>query len=522
MKVKKISIKKFRGFRDVEFELGSQLTVIAGQNGTQKTTILGLLSQTFSLEKSPMRDENPLSGGTYRSFFMDIFRLSKEYDKAGEHEWTLSFSNGETQPPPFTIKSIPRSKKEGTVRFWQKGTKSEGSGYIQLPVIYLSLKRLYPTAEDKKINTSDNISLSEDDFKFYQKWHKDILILTKDSDNITKSDYLYSTNKQTLGASTNHYDWKGNSAGQDNIGKILLAILSFKQLQDKYKEDYKGGILAIDEIDVTFFAGSQIRLIKALRKFADEFNIQIIFTTHSLTILEKVTEFQKEKHQKDRIKIMYLEKVDTQIQIVDTDYNYIKNDLNRTLAGKPKSNKIDVYSEDKECSIFMKSLLGTNKTKHLNFIDVPLGCGNLIDLSSRKIPTFIFPNSIIILDGDVKQEKKKMNRINKIKNILLLPTDKSPEQIISHFLNNLSDTHPLWKSIDVNYGKQYCFQDYPYDKIQKEREVSKKWFNSQIGLWGRNASKVLNVWKKENKELVKQFNIDYDKLYNQFVTKLGL
>ncbi len=522
MKITKISIKKFRGFNDVECELGSQLTVIAGQNGTQKTTILGLLSQTFSLEKSPMRNENPMSGGTYRSSYMETFRLSKEYDKAGEHEWTLSFSNGEKQPPPYTIESIYRNKKEGTIRFWQKGTKSEGSGYIQLPVIYLSLKRLYPIAEDKKISTSDNVSLSEEDFRFYQKWHKDILILTRDNDNVTKSDYLHSTNKQTLGASTNHYDWNGNSAGQDNIGKILLAILSFKQLQDKYKDDYKGGVLAIDEIDVTFFAGSQIRLIKALRKFADEFKIQIIFTTHSLTILENVSKYQKENHQKDRIKIMYLEKVDTHIRIVDADYSYIKNDLNRTLAGKPRSSKIDVYSEDKECAIFMKSLLGTKKTKHLNFIDVPLGCGNLIDLSSRKIPTFVFPNSIIVLDGDVKKEKKQKNRVNKLKNILLLPTDKSPEQIVSNFLNDLSDMHPLWKSIDENYGKQYCFQNYPYDEIQKTREVSKNWFNSQIDLWGRNASKVLNVWKQENKKLVEQFNADYDKLYSQYANKLGL
>ena len=37
--LKEIRIKKYRGFRDIAFKLGTQLTVIAGQNGTQKTTL---------------------------------------------------------------------------------------------------------------------------------------------------------------------------------------------------------------------------------------------------------------------------------------------------------------------------------------------------------------------------------------------------------------------------------------------------------------------------------------------------
>lgn len=35
MLIKKVHIEKFRGFHDQEFEVGSMLTAIAGQNGTQ-------------------------------------------------------------------------------------------------------------------------------------------------------------------------------------------------------------------------------------------------------------------------------------------------------------------------------------------------------------------------------------------------------------------------------------------------------------------------------------------------------
>lgn len=51
MLITKVHIEKFRGFHDQEFEVGSMLTAIAGQNGTQKSTLLGMITQTFTLGK---------------------------------------------------------------------------------------------------------------------------------------------------------------------------------------------------------------------------------------------------------------------------------------------------------------------------------------------------------------------------------------------------------------------------------------------------------------------------------------
>lgn len=522
MIIKKIAIKKFRGFNNVDFELGSHLTVISGQNGTQKTTILGLLSQPFSItdKDHPMLGEKPLCGGSFKSAFSDKFKFSKDFDKAGDHEWTLTFTDSDISP--YTVESINRSKKDGTIRFWQKGNRDKGSGYIQLPVIYLSLKRLFPIGEDNKLIENSGIQLSEAEFEFYQEWHNKILILTRNEDKIIKSSYLSSTHKQTLGANTNYYDWNTNSAGQDNISKILLAILSFKRLKDKFNSDYKGGILAIDEIDATFYSGSQIKLIEALIKFSSQFNIQIILTTHSLTILKQISKINEEKLRKGQIQLMFLKKVDREIKIIkNINYDFIKNDLNRTLTGHTSISKIDVYTEDKEGAILLKSLIG-QKSRYLNFIDIPLGCGNLIQLASSKVPSFIFPNSIIVLDGDIKRETNKCNRVKRIKNILLLPTEKSPEQLLSEYLDKLSDKNPIWSSIDKTYDHQLCFRDYSYNEIQNNREKAKEWFKSQINIWGRNASKVLNPWKNENKELVDDFNNNFVTLYNKFACKLDI
>lgn len=519
MIINKIYIKKFRGFQDVEFELGKFITVISGQNGTQKTTILGMLSQSFAITEDdhPMKNEKPLSGGNYVSSFADKFKLSENFDKAGEHEWTLFFENDIF--PPYEIESIHRDKSKGTIRFWKKNDKAKGSGFIQLPVIYLSLKRLLPIAEDVKLSVNKEMSLSEDDFRFYKKWFNKILILTREKDQVKSSNYLSSTNKQTVGANTDHYDWKSNSAGQDNLSKILLSILSFKKLQETYKEQYIGGILAIDEIDASFYPGSQKILFDELLIFASKFKIQIIFTTHSLTILEKANEIQANSKRTEQVKLMFLTKEDGHINVKNnTSYNYIKNHLNRTLTGKSKTNKIDLYTEDKEGAIFVKSLIG-NKTKHVNFVDASLGCNNIIQLASVKVPSFTYPNSIIVLDGDVKKNAGQLRSVNKIKNIILLPSNKSPEQLISDFLNKLDDNHPLWKQIDETFDHQFCFQKYSNIEIQIDRLIAKKWFNTYLPIWGRNASKVLNEWKKEHKELVEEFNNNFDLLLNNINKK---
>ena len=161
---------------------------------------------------------------------------------------------------PFQIESIKRSDDLG-IRFWQKGNREKGDGYIQFPTIFLSLKRLVPIAEESTIDTDDTL-LNEDEIQKFKDLHNKILISTIP---ITSTTGITSTNKQSLGVNTEFYDWNQNSMGQDNISKILLALFSFKRLKDKYGDDYHGGILAIDELDATMYPASQVELLKVLR-----------------------------------------------------------------------------------------------------------------------------------------------------------------------------------------------------------------------------------------------------------------
>ena len=513
MAIEKIQIEKFRGFKNVEFELGSNLTVIAGQNGTQKTTLLGMLTQPFAItdKMNPLYKEKPLCGGNYKSAFSEKFKLSSAFDKPKEHEWTLTYDGGKT----FTVESIkPNDSRKNPVRFWQKGTRSKGSGYIPKPVIYLSLSRLFPLGEDSRIKDTiqPDLNLTPDEEVEYQNQHNKILLIP--DVKMTKVSHLESKTKNTLGANTSYYDWKMNSAGQDDVGKIILALLSFKRLKDKYKTKYLGGILAIDELDATLYPASQEKLIDVLRTYASKCNIQVIFTTHSLTMLERVSNIIEKQKMADDIRLIYLEKRNQSINcLTGISYSDIHDKL-LVLARKESDEKIMTFSEDDETRCWMKVLLGPQRTKKLNIVDCTIGCKSLMDLTRMKIPPFVYPNSIVVLDGDAQGDVEKQRKI--LKNYLLLPGSISPERLLAQYLNNLEDDNEFWKSCGKTYTKQFLFKEFSLDEINKDRDKAKKWFKSQLPFWGRNGSKAINAWCKANPDAKTDFITKFEEMVKKF------
>lgn len=517
MKITRVNIKRFRGFHEQEFELGSQLTAIAGQNGTQKSTLLGMITQTFSIPKdNPMYGEKPLCGGSYRSAFSDKFRLSPIFDKPKEHEWSLFFDNGQQ----FEIESIVRTG-DPNVRFWRKGSRDKGDGYIQFPTIFLSLKRLVPLAEENSVKTDDTL-LTPTEVEKFKELHNKILISNTE---ITSTTGISSTNKQSVGVSTSLYDWNQNSMGQDNLAKILLALFSFKRLKDKYSS-YQGGILAIDELDATMYPASQVELLKVLRKYASDLNLQIIFTTHSISLLKVVDELCKEVKQRsetsNQIRMIYLKRSDENVLIKrDVDFNGIVLDLNVTaIAPRRNKNKITVYVEDKETELFVKAILKT-RSNCLKFVNATLPCSMLIEMVSKAVPAFCYPYSIIFLDGDVRKHNADMRKLANAQNILLLPGNESPERLLARFLFNISDSDALWGSLSLGYTKQVCFREISYEQIfalgEQGRQNAKRWFNLQLQYWGKGGVKVLNPFFSKIQQDVDTFKEEYEKMITHYI-----
>lgn len=511
MIINKVHIEKFRGFKDSTLKLGEYVTLIAGQNGTQKSTLLGMISQPFSItdRNHALYGEKPLSGDNFRSTFKEKFRLSPKFDLAKEHVWTLHLEN---VTEPFTLQSMIRSKEDPQIRFWRKGTRAAGSGYIQIPVIYLSLKRLIPLGEedDKKTNKSNEVSLTKDEATWFFKHYQNIMI--NRSDSLSSVDYIESPNKKTLAVSSSSYDWNTNSAGQDNIGKILLAVLSFKRLKEKHGSAYEGGILAIDEIDATLYPGSQVKLLEAFQIICKEFKVQVIATTHSLQLLEKLDKLKKSRSK--LFNTIYLVKQDNRIKIEDNlDFERITHNLNMSLGRTaPPKPKLPIYTEDKECIHFVKAILGRTY-KDIEFQhDVTLGCKNYIQLATKKIPNFIFPNSIVVLDGDTRDMLAK----KRLKNFICLPGDMNPESMLATFLHNLPESDSFWTLKNPDYSKQYCFMDFSLEDILGDRKQAKLWYNRQLdsGNWGGSASALYKIFLDTIPADVEKFKNDFKKAYD--------
>ncbi|WP_027670527.1 AAA family ATPase [Rheinheimera baltica] len=515
MIINKVSISLFRGFKNVEFSLGDYITLIAGQNGTQKSTLLGILTQTFTIPPSghPFSNEKPLTGGSFRSAFQDKFRLSPTLDLPGEHHWTLYLREKDFHPDTdedggFAIESIARkSLEQESIRFWQKGKRDAGSGYVQLPVIFLSLKRLIPIAEAGRVKEKD-IQLSDKEIAWFSDSYNKILLI---SDNLESVDYLESSNKNTIGVTTDYYDWNSNSAGQDNLGRVLLAVISFQRLKSKYPKEYRGGILAIDEIDATLYPASQVKLLEFLSSVCSKSDIQIIASTHSLHLLEKICELKSSKGREKQFNTIYLTKVDGEVCAEESpSFEKITYNLNAAIGKKISVPRIPVYTEDKECIHFTKALLG-QKFKGLDFPGITMGCGNLIQLGQKKVASFTSPNSIVVLDGDARDKVKGA----KLKNYICLPGKINPEGMLANFLFELSDKSTFWEEKIAGYSKQVCFKDYALKEIRASRVKAKEWYNQQLesGAWGREARNAFNYLLESIPDEKTRFQDDFRKAY---------
>ena len=364
MVIKRIEIERFRAFENVSLSLGKKITAIAGRNATQKTTLLGLIGQPFTISHShPMYGCKTIDGYNFRSQFKEKFKISPRYDKIGTHKWTLILHRGIYEGDSYSVESIARrqSGKEPTLRFWNAKSRSRGAGYIQFPVYFLSLSRLFPIGESGKTN-SVFLSLTDEEKEYCIKNYRQILSIQHTSAQSTIEVEKGASTRIFAGISDDIHDIFTNSAGEGNVMRIILAVLSFSRLKRLYKNDYKGGILLIDELDATLHGFSQIKLVEYLWKSAGEYKIQIIFTTHSPIVLKRINKYQRQEQKGKGVNlpvfsydsaIVYLEPEygsDGKRMIIpknirtSAELNQCLNDINLSIS--TENDKLHVYCED--------------------------------------------------------------------------------------------------------------------------------------------------------------------------------
>lgn len=519
--LKKLHIRKFRALNDVEIDFGTALTVICGKNGTSKSSILGIAAQIFSFERDYQSgneiDFQTITGTSFKSLPLEHFRFSSTFDVPGTLDVSVELMDGYTNTEATAELELSRRGRGArpVLRKNSTATASENSSRnFTHPVIFLSLKRLLPiAARDYQTENFDYLNNNKEKF----------LALTNELLNKTAS--LATGTAGSINSAVAHganYDQESVSAGEDNVGQIALALMSFRKLKDEYR-DYKGGLLLIDEADAGLFPAAQLKLIDVLERECRELHLQVVMTSHSPTLIEYT--FDLSKRYQRKFKTIYLSDTFGSVQAMhDMSWAMISADLHtRTLATTSELALplINVYFEDQEgCDLFNTLMYRHPCKKYLSLLsEVSLGCSNYIQLATKGVPEFS-RRSLICLDADVDQQQ-----IRKLQTIVTLPGDLPPDQLIFQYLYNLPRSHAVWSnphqftravftarasqligelSISgdtINIGKLVATYRSSEDKKKKLRELFKAFYNNtEVNRFLKQRKPQSNPWHNWAKE----------------------
>lgn len=418
------------------------------------------------------------------------------------------------------------------IRPQKKGRNTEAK--LEFPTYYLGLSRLYPIGESKKVEINP-VNISHEDIEYFRQYNREILDLNDGIDAL--SDILVSENSRKLGLGIENaiYGPLGNSNGQDNLNQILAALLSFRKLKDKLGERFHGGMLLIDELDASLHPSAQNNLVDLLFKEAKEIGIQIIFTTHSLSMLKHFVSLQR-RNGMNLACLSYVTRGRGEIEVKhNPSYKWIENELMVTLGTRHNSEaKVKFLVEDKVARWFIESAFDYFEVSpQIKFVDIDIDWFNILRLISSD-PSY-FSEYISILDADVSDDsivsKVKRNGFNlnyaggkkiNLKTIFkfpnLLPTKNQDPEFVSkedfrpymeleiwEYLVGLDEDDKLYKdprSEDIALFKRTLLNEGPrqYHKGKVEDKI-KKWFKENDTI----VNIAVEFFIADNEELVKKF-----------------
>ena len=520
MFISELYIERFRLFQNNSIKLGKYITAISGFNATGKSTVLGLLGHCGELKLNKGR---PLLHSAFKAELGEILKFSKPYDEKIADLGRITFADYISPAPSQLLYRAFWQKYRGGWRYRiipKRTTEWASSRKIEWPTLYLGLGRLYPLGESLKVDkTNLSAKLSEEDNKYIIDNAKYILNTSEDSNNFTIASIYETKKKKVVGFNTDTYDYLSNSAGEDNLGQILMTILSFKKLKTRLVNNWCGGLLVVDELDAALHPLAQNKLVDFIYHQAEEIGLQIVFTTHSLGLLEYICTKTKHNSATDTnpYELVSLTNANGPLEVVQNPpFDAIYKELMATYC-TPASRKISVFSEDDEARFLIGKLLEEYALR-FKLLDVSFGWDQLLKM---LVDDFInFSQYIYILDGDVPDEEietytQKMAPA-KVGCILKLPGGKRPEQVIWEYLDGLPHEHAFlaWGGRQMGYSKRSITENGPFSNkfsgYEKERDKFKMWFKTNIQL----VNDVYPFWYNDNKQSVEKFVNDFIAAYN--------
>ena len=519
--VHKIYIKEYRKLKSIELDFSENVNIISGTNGTCKTSILHIISNSFqkvTAKSGKVNNTECLSIIRKISYSMNpkiesLTKGDKRYNNPApniQQGGIFSIEYFDSNPIEFRRHNSDIDGRYSVKPHYSRGMPKES--LPALPILYLGLSRLFPFGEFQDDDAVKELtkSLPTEYFDIIADLYKSFTHINTQNANIQFMGRV--KNRATFESSTQGIDSNTISAGEDNLYIILLALVSLRYYYDNLRTTDQEvdsttveSILLIDEMDATLHPSFQKKLLDLFIDYSNAYKIQIVCTSHSLTLLEYALKL--------KCNVVYL--IDNIFDIIkmDTpDIYKIKMHLNNISSNELFADrKIPIFTEDNEARVFLDKIfdyfqfLDQRFEKNKRFSDIrrflycvnaSIGAENLKGIFSDNYLIKSTLRSICVLDGDHK------NDCDIDKHILALPGTSSPEELIMQYAVKESQdiNSPIWRNsdmIELNYTKSYFIDRiYPdIQKIQKILEDKRQKGESTKGIQREENKKVFNKFK---------------------------
>lgn len=501
-----MKIVKYKKLENLELYFSPNLNAISGTNGTCKTSLLYMISNSFQEVKktnSNLKDNSVLSvikkiNDVYNPKIETITKGDKTYNDPAPGVEGVLYSINYLDGSSLGFRRHTSRKQSQYPRYSMKPQYKDGANESlpAVPVLYLGLSRLVSFGE-----LGDTIKISNSSVNLPSDYILELNTLYKELTRIEVSEVKVQSiagikTRNDFASSKDGIDSNTISAGEDNIRIILNALFSlkfyFKNLTE-VKDNLVSSILIIDEFDATLHPSMQIKLKQVIRDFSENYKIQVFFTTHSLYLIENMI------NSKENI-IYLLDQVDCVGKLESPDIYKIKMFLQSENSFDLYKNKcIPILTEDDEARVFLEIIFNYLKEvdnngfgrviSYFHMVKANIGSEVLEQiLEDKYLQKTTLSNVICIIDGD--------HNTNLGKNIIALPGKRNPEQLLFSYLENINDS--FWhEPIMIEHGfiKSYYIDNILPD-IKSIEESIIQTQNDGKSTKGMRREKQKDVFKK--------------------------